>query len=357
MLGNFISSDRVVVVGFFRDQACPQYPILEAVARVLSSTLTFGAVTDLDGLPEELRNIAGEAPKIVVFRKFEEPRVVYEGPFVSDDISEFVLTHSKPLVDDISPENYASYSKSALPLGFVFYTDAAERGILYPTFFALATEFRDRMNFVFVDSQKYSAHAKNLNLVVGKWPAFAIHSITSNKKFPHPQDKPLTLESCHALVKGVLDGSLTPVPMSEPEPASNNGPVKTVVGSTFDKIVLDPTYDVLVEFYAPWCGHCKELAPVLEELGQLMLGDSHVVIAKMDATANDVPDTARLELQGFPTLALYRADNKGEPLLFKKERNLVGLLQFLQANAHHKDKIIHIRKADGEEPDILHEEF
>jgi protein disulfide-isomerase A6 len=32
--------------------------------------------------------------------------------------------------------------------------------------------------------------------------------------------------------------------------------------SNFDKIVLDPTKDVLVEFFAPWCGHCKRLAPV-----------------------------------------------------------------------------------------------
>jgi len=39
-----------------------------------------------------------------------------------------------------------------------------------------------------------------------------------------------------------------------------------LVGKTFDNIVFDESHDVLVEFYAPWCGHCKSLAPKYEEL-------------------------------------------------------------------------------------------
>lgn len=42
--------------------------------------------------------------------------------------------------------------------------------------------------------------------------------------------------------------------------------IKVVVASTFNEIVNDPTKDVLIEFYAPWCGHCKSLAPKYEEL-------------------------------------------------------------------------------------------
>ena len=46
--------------------------------------------------------------------------------------------------------------------------------------------------------------------------------------------------------------------------------------------------DVLIEFYAPWCGHCKSLAPKYDELGEKM-AEENVEIVKMDATANDVP--------------------------------------------------------------------
>lgn len=46
--------------------------------------------------------------------------------------------------------------------------------------------------------------------------------------------------------------------------------------------------DVFVEFYAPWCGHCKSLAPKYDALAEQLAGVESVVIAKMDATANEI---------------------------------------------------------------------
>ena len=43
---------------------------------------------------------------------------------------------------------------------------------------------------------------------------------------------------------------------------------QVVVGKNFNDIVNDESKDVLIEFYAPWCGHCKALAPKYEELGE-----------------------------------------------------------------------------------------
>lgn len=57
-----------------------------------------------------------------------------------------------------------------------------------------------------------------------------------------------------------------PMLKSEPVPEIQASLVKTIVGKSFDEIVRDPTKDVFVEFYAPWCGHCKKFTPVWEEL-------------------------------------------------------------------------------------------
>ncbi|PIO28709.1 hypothetical protein AB205_0087120, partial [Aquarana catesbeiana] len=86
-----------------------------------------------------------------------------------------------------------------------------------------------------------------------------------------------------------FDGKLKRYMKSEPIPENNDGPVKVVVAENFDELVNDDSKDVLIEFYAPWCGHCKNLEPKYKELGEKLAGDPNIVIAKMDATANDVP--------------------------------------------------------------------
>jgi protein disulfide-isomerase A1 len=92
---------------------------------------------------------------------------------------------------------------------------------------------------------------------------------------------------------------------------------------------MDPTKDVLVEFYAPWCGHCKSLAPIYEELAQSLKHNTNLVIAKMDSTANEVESVS---IQGFPTIKFWPANNKSAPLDFNGDRTVEGFTKFLAEN-------------------------
>ncbi|KAH0919209.1 hypothetical protein HID58_026869, partial [Brassica napus] len=74
---------------------------------------------------------------------------------------------------------------------------------------------------------------------------------------------------------------------SQPIPAENNKPVKVVVAESLDDIVFKSGKNVLS--YAPSCGHCQKLAPILDEVALKLQNDPSVIIAKLDATENDIP--------------------------------------------------------------------
>lgn len=80
---------------------------------------------------------------------------------------------------------------------------------------------------------------------------------------------------------------------------------------------MDETKDVLVEYYAPWCGHCKSLAPIYDELALKLKENTNLVIAKMDATANEVEG---VNIKGFPTIIFYPKADKKNPITYDGER-------------------------------------
>ena len=139
-------------------------------------------------------------------------------------------------------------------------------------------------------------------------PVLRIIMPADMKKFQHPGAvSELTVESIGSYVQDVLDGKVKPFLKSE-KPVDNTGkPVTVIVGENFEEIVKDTSKDVLVKYYAPWCGHCKALAPTWESLAKDVEGIEDLVIAKFDATANEV---AGLEIRGYPTLKFYPKDNK-----------------------------------------------
>lgn len=74
----------------------------------------------------------------------------------------------------------------------------------------------------------------------------------------------LSINSIKKFVDDFKNKNIKPFLKSEDIPAETSDPLKIIVGKNFEEAVVNNDNDVLIEFYAPWCGHCKKLAPIWE---------------------------------------------------------------------------------------------
>lgn len=92
---------------------------------------------------------------------------------------------------------------------------------------------------------------------------------------------------------------------------------------------MDKTKDVFMKYYAPWCGHCQELAPKWEKLAEAFKDHPNVIIAKYDATANE---NEGVDVQGFPMLKFYSRENK-VGIDYEGEREIKDMEKWIQENS------------------------
>lgn len=328
----FQNSDRVVVVGYANDEASKA--ALKQVANKLRDDYLFGIVTD-EALAKEHK---AEFPSVVVYKQFDEGRNDQTGAFEVEAIEEFIKTNSVPLLDAIDASNFKSYAEAGLPLAYLFHDNAEDQQKLTEMATPLAKKYKGKINFVHIDATKFGAHAGNLGLKE-EWPAFAIQHLDTGAKFPLDQSKPVAFEHLEPFLQDYVDGKIKATVKSAEAPAENNGPVKVIVANEFVDIVLDKSKDVFLEVYAPWCGHCKRLAPVWEQLGEAAAKQApNLVIAKMDGTENDIPEEAGFDVSGFPTLKFFKADTN-ELIDYDGDRSIEDLTDFISKHTSNNVKI------------------
>jgi len=330
-LEEFKTADKVVLVAYFAADDKASNETFTSVANGLRDNYLFGATNDA-----ALAKAEGvKQPGLVLYKSFDDGKDVFTEKFDADAIRDFAKVASTPLIGEVGPETYAGYMAAGLPLAYIFAETQEERDEFAKELKPLALKHKGKINFATIDAKSFGQHAGNLNLKVGTWPAFAIQATEKNEKFPYDQEAKITEKEIGKFVDQYLAGKLEPSIKSEPIPEKNDGPVTTIVAHNYKDVVIDNDKDVLVEFYAPWCGHCKALAPKYEELGQLYQTPEFsklVTIAKVDATANDVPD----EIQGFPTIKLFAAGKKDAPVDYSGSRTIEDLIEFIKENGSHK---------------------
>lgn len=328
---NFINKDEVGVVGFFAKESDLKAEFLKAADK-LREQVRFGhsstsSVLDKQGLKDNI--VLFHAKNLQ--NKFEDNSVVYSGSGTKDDIDKWILKNYHGLVGHRTRENGNDFKN---PLVVAYYAvDYVKnpKGTNYwrNRVLKVAKNYADTFNFAVSakDDFQHELNEFGMDYVPGDKPVVLARS-ADNKKYILKDE--FSVESFEKFLNDLKDNKLEPYLKSEAIPEDNSGPVKVAVAKNFDEVVTNNGKDTLVEFYAPWCGHCKKLAPIYDELGE-KLKDEDVAIVKMDAAANDVPSD--YEVRGFPTLYWVPKDSKSSPVRYEGGREVNDFIKYIAKHA------------------------
>ncbi|KAL6508808.1 Protein disulfide isomerase-like 1-4 [Orobanche hederae] len=328
---HILTSENKVVLGFFDSLVSPDSGEF-ADASKLEDDVSFYQTAN----PNVAKMFHLEAdvkrPALVLLKKEAEKVSYFDGQFKKSVIAEFVSANKLPLVTTFSRESAPLIFESSVKKQFLLFVTSNDSQEVLPTFQKAAKLFKGKIIFVHVeiDNEEVGKPVADYFGVTGDAPQILGYAGNDDTK-KYFLDGEVTLESIKAFGEAFLEDKLKPFYKSDPIPDTNDGDVKIVVGNNFDDIVLDESKDILLEIYAPWCGHCQSLEPTYNKLAKHLRPIKSLVIAKMDGTTNEHP---RAKADGFPTILFFPAGKKTlDPIPVDAERTVVAFYKFLKKHA------------------------
>ncbi|XP_049882601.1 protein disulfide-isomerase A3 [Pectinophora gossypiella] len=324
----YLNKDDVVVIGFFEKESDLKGEFIKTADKMREE------VTFAHSSAKEVLDKAGYKDNVVLYRpkrlqnKFEESSVVYNG---EGSIKAFIKEKYHGLVGLRQKDNMQDFTNPLVVAYYdVDYVKNAKGTNYWRNRVLKAAKEVSEATFAVSDKDDFT-HELNeygIDFAKGDKPVVAGKDADGNK---FVMTNEFSIENLQQFAKDMLDGKLEAFVKSEAIPEDNSGPTKTAVGKNFKELVTESGRDALIEFYAPWCGHCQKLMPVWEELGD-KLKNEDVDIIKMDATANDWPKS-QFEVSGFPTIYWKPKDTSQKPVRYNGGRALEDFIKYIAEHA------------------------
>ncbi|XP_024986508.1 protein disulfide-isomerase-like [Cynara cardunculus var. scolymus] len=325
-----IDGKKIFIVGIFPKFSGEEFENFLIVAEKLRSDYDFGHTTNAELIHRGESSVSKATVRLL--KPFDELFVDFKN-FEVDALEKFIEEGSIPLVTlfDQNPDNQPFLNK--------YFGSPDEKAMLFLHFsHDQIDNFKSKYNEI-AGLYKGKGLKFLLGDVLASESAFQFFGLTEDQapvlvvqnnkglKFINPN---VEIDQIAPWLKSYVDGKLKPSIKSEAIPETNDEPVKVVVAKSLRDMVLDSKKNVLLEIYAPWCGHCKKLAPILDEVAVSFEKDADVVVAKLDGTKNDVPSDI-IEVRGYPTL-YFKSASGSKYVAYEGDRSKEDIIEFIQNN-------------------------
>ncbi|KAL3511787.1 hypothetical protein ACH5RR_024504 [Cinchona calisaya] len=309
----FLKKHSTFVVGLFENFKGPEYD--EFVKAATSENEIQFIETSNPEVVKVLFPDAKPAKPFLGLTKSEPERyTAYEDPLSVDGILQFLDNNKFPLIIVLTELNSAKVYASTKKLQVYLFAEADDLKKLTESLQEVARKFKSKIMLVLVDIKEDNL-AKPFLTLFGLEESEDIAVIafdysSSSKYLLESDPTPVKIEE---FCSGLFQGILSPFYKSQPIPDNKDTNILTVVGKTFDDLVLRSPKNILLEVYTPWCINCETISKQVEKLAKHFKGLENLVFARIDASENEHP---KLQVEEYPMLLFYTSKDKQNPIKF-----------------------------------------
>jgi len=272
--------------------------------------------------------------QFVLVNNISKSSDTFAGTFSDDALAKFVDEHKFPAIPRFSRGTAERIFLSEDPSLILIVKDADSGKNAEAAF----TEANKQLNTkIFMSVANYQEEigkllTENLGIDASELPTVRIVRADRERIRKYYLEGAITSDSIVGFYNDYKDKKAKRFYLSEPVPTENPDLVKKVVTKSFKDMVLNPENEVLIMFWAPWCGHCRAMMPVYDNVARKTREVPGFIVAKIDLSVNDVEGFG-LDIVEYPTILLFTKKDKENPIEFKGERNEYVFNDFIRAHA------------------------